>query len=177
MMTSESTSTMMNNLLWLVMKMLTANVAEDPALCAVFLTVISVILIAVSLPFSLFFCVKVSVHFGLPLLIWSHVPHPLFLILIFSPGITLFFPCPQYGNLSIESDSCNQVVNFVSVLPFIPRCPLVVLSSLVFYGWLFPFHSILPDVHVATASNTDPVSLLDVSSDISFSFSRLFFWY
>lgn len=39
---------------------LTANVAEDPALCAVFLTLISVILIVVSLPFSLFFCVKVS---------------------------------------------------------------------------------------------------------------------
>lgn len=37
----------------------TANVAEDPALCAVFLTIISVMLIVVSLPFSLFFCVKV----------------------------------------------------------------------------------------------------------------------
>lgn len=37
----------------------TVNVTEDPALCAVFLTIISVILIVVSLPFSLFFCVKV----------------------------------------------------------------------------------------------------------------------
>ena len=39
------------------------NVTEDPALCAVFLTIISVILIVVSLPFSLFFCVKVRTFF------------------------------------------------------------------------------------------------------------------
>ncbi|RWS30000.1 Mechanosensory protein 2-like protein, partial [Leptotrombidium deliense] len=37
----------------------TANVVEDPALCAILLTCISVILIFISLPFSLFFCIKV----------------------------------------------------------------------------------------------------------------------
>lgn len=38
----------------------TVNVVEDPALCAVVLTLISGIIIVASLPFSLFFCIKVS---------------------------------------------------------------------------------------------------------------------
>ncbi|KAI1289687.1 Mechanosensory protein 2 [Halotydeus destructor] len=40
-------------------KSVIADVAEDPALCAVLLTMLSVILLMVSLPFSLFFCVKI----------------------------------------------------------------------------------------------------------------------
>lgn len=36
-----------------------AGLVEDPALCAIALTLISVMIIIVSLPFSLFFCIKV----------------------------------------------------------------------------------------------------------------------
>ncbi|RWS28337.1 band 7 protein-like isoform X2 [Leptotrombidium deliense] len=42
-----------------VFECFTANIGEDPGLCAFLLTIISVILIIVTLPFSLFFCIKV----------------------------------------------------------------------------------------------------------------------
>lgn len=45
-----------------------ASVGESPGLCAFLLTVVSVILIFATVPFSLFLCVKVSIPSPIPLL-------------------------------------------------------------------------------------------------------------
>lgn len=37
-----------------------ATVGENPGICAFFLTLVSVIIIVLTMPFSFFFCIKVS---------------------------------------------------------------------------------------------------------------------
>ena len=44
-----------------ICKTAAANIVENPAFCQIALTLLSVVIIACTLPFSLFFCIKVGI--------------------------------------------------------------------------------------------------------------------
>ncbi|RWS05471.1 Mechanosensory protein 2-like protein, partial [Dinothrombium tinctorium] len=76
------------------------NIVEDPALCAVLLTVISLLLIIISLPFSLFFCIKEyerAVIFRLGRLVTGGAR---------GPGIFFIIPCiDTYSKVDLRTVS------------------------------------------------------------------------